>query len=402
MARPALIDKLFQIGKWVFKKELIPLDDLLGDMAGNGLTVLSNKLNVDFAAMPKAQIRQLVLGMIQTGGGLMVDSQDKIYFDPESMDTAVFEKMMKTLKLPIWLTKNTTFYVDKSHANAGNTLIEGRGLSRNLPFASIQPCISFVCENYNFASNIVKIEINDGVYEEAITLMDYARTTGALQLWPRNLGSTRTVTIRNPANTHSPTVSVAGTGSYSLYELNVEHVVYPSSSAVYSGAIIAETACDLLLFGMSLEIKNAAGAFPDGGRATISLLSSGGGCLTQIRAGVSLPTLLTTPAQAKEGVSIVGLQATANGTIYLRNGYTISKAICSGHYLYFARANLRGIIALTGSGDTFSFEVAPGKSVTGQRYDCKDGGSITCRQGPDYFPGSIAGKVEPESYCSYL
>lgn len=69
----------------------------------------------------------MVLGMIQSGG-LMVDSLGKIYFEPESMDNAVFEKMLKALRLPKWLTANTNFYVDKKHANASDTLDEGRGL----------------------------------------------------------------------------------------------------------------------------------------------------------------------------------------------------------------------------------------------------------------------------------
>ena len=51
MARPALMERLMQPAKWLFKKELIPLDEI----AGAGLKKISDKLSVDFSEMPAEQ-----------------------------------------------------------------------------------------------------------------------------------------------------------------------------------------------------------------------------------------------------------------------------------------------------------------------------------------------------------
>ena len=99
--------------------------------------------------MPAETLIALILPLIQTGGGLMVDSQGKIYFDAESMDTSVFDKMLKALRMPKWLSGNLILHVDQNHAAAADTLDEGRGLSDAKPFKTIQAAVNFLCENFN-------------------------------------------------------------------------------------------------------------------------------------------------------------------------------------------------------------------------------------------------------------
>ncbi|MDE5831741.1 MAG: pyocin knob domain-containing protein [Desulfovibrio sp.] len=59
--RPAIIEKLCKPGEWLFKKGLIPVMEILPDIAGAGLKVASNKLAADYSVMPPPTATQVLL-----------------------------------------------------------------------------------------------------------------------------------------------------------------------------------------------------------------------------------------------------------------------------------------------------------------------------------------------------
>jgi len=64
MSRPALIDKLCQAGKWLFKPELIPVDDVTVKRGSTAISVAIDAL-------------------VRSGGGLAVDAKTgRLYVDP--------------------------------------------------------------------------------------------------------------------------------------------------------------------------------------------------------------------------------------------------------------------------------------------------------------------------------
>lgn len=131
---------------------------------------------------------------IQLGGGLAKDSSGKIYVDFGAMPTNKFENLLKALRLPIWLTANTNFYVNKSHASASDTLNEGRGLSASKPFKTIQACINYIATNYNLSNFNVNVLVAGGTYTENISLPPYTATTGTITIKPQT--DSDTVAIR--------------------------------------------------------------------------------------------------------------------------------------------------------------------------------------------------------------
>ena len=166
MSRPALIDKLMQAGKWLLKPELIPLPNLVKTGGGLAVDTETGKLYVDFSLVPDDQMQAIVLAMVQTGGGLAVDKTGKLYVDFASMPTDKFEAMLKSIRVPIWLTKNKNFYVNG--ASGSDTLDAGRGESTGKPFKTIQACVDYVCENYNIGPYNMVINVSAGTYIENI------------------------------------------------------------------------------------------------------------------------------------------------------------------------------------------------------------------------------------------
>lgn len=222
MSRPALIDKLMQASKWLFRPELIPLPGLVktgGGLAvdtetgklyvdfslmsddqirnivlamvqdGGGLAVdQTGKLYVDFALVPDEQMRAIVLAMVQEGGGLAVDQTGKLYVDFASMPTDKFEAMLKSIRVPIWLTKSLTVYVATT---GSDTLDDGRGLTPDKPFASIQAAVNYVSTTYNLYKYNATISVAPGNYgREHILLPSYTTSTGKLII--KGSGAART------------------------------------------------------------------------------------------------------------------------------------------------------------------------------------------------------------------
>ena len=91
MSRPALIDKLCQAGKWLFKPELIPVDDVT---IKRGSTAIS----------------------------VAVDGTGKLYVDFASMPTGKFESMLKSIRVPVWLGSIVTRFCTIERCNAPGLL----------------------------------------------------------------------------------------------------------------------------------------------------------------------------------------------------------------------------------------------------------------------------------------
>lgn len=125
----------------------------------------------------------IISGLIENGGGLVTGSNGKLAVDFSDMPTDKFEKLLKALRLPIWLTSETNFYVNKSHAAASDTLDEGRGLSADKPFKTISAALQYVANNYNFGNYNANIIVSSGTYnEEYISLPKYTSTLGRIVL----------------------------------------------------------------------------------------------------------------------------------------------------------------------------------------------------------------------------
>ena len=111
-------------------------------------------------------------GIINDSGGLKVDFS--------KMPTDKMEALLKTLRVPIWLTKHTNFYVDKS--TGSDTLDEGRGLTPEKAFKTINACLRYVSANYNLNIYNVTILVAPGDYksEGNINCLKYTTTSGVI------------------------------------------------------------------------------------------------------------------------------------------------------------------------------------------------------------------------------
>lgn len=387
MSRPALIEKLMQAGKWLFKPELIPVDDVTikrGSTAisvaadalvrsGGGLAVdaRTGKLYVDFSLVPDDQMQAIVLAMVQQGGGLAVDGAGKLYVDFGSMPTEKFEAMLKSIRVPIWLSKNLAFYVDAS--TGADTLDDGRGLSVSKPFKTIRAAVEYIANNYNLGKYIATVYIGAGIYGEDINLPKYNSTTGYISL--RGIDEDRGQVVINGC-------IYAGTsvGVYYFRSVTVRNRAGESSIGSKNFfAVSARPGAELQLYNLGIDLSSAAPSLGD----KYGIVAMGGVItirdLNEDDIGLSISSGSTAIAQA--------LRGTEGGKIFMLADISISGAVGS-------------TLALSGLA-IFDLQIMVGRDapkfvgyVTGRRYSVNENSiAKTHGRGPDFIPGDSEGLV---------
>ena len=354
MSRPALLDKLFQAGEWLLKPGLVPIDDV---------TIKRNQTTVYVAL--DALIRQ--------GGGLAVGQDKRIYVDFSLMPTDTFEDLLKSIRVPVWLTKNLTIYVATT---GSDTLDEGRGLTEDKPFATLQAALQYVTDTYNVSNYIVTVRVEAGDYGlSETTLPDYTSSTGFIII----TGSTA-----NAADTLLGRIRSVATKTYRIQNLTAR-------TADTSVAVISPITAD------STGIVEILGCISD--ISTVSV-GSGGVYGTYSNKGGSISIVATADTSAVTGLVInagtntirafIGAAAsskiTINADLTLQGSPTMTEgaASCNNGYIAFGR---------TSPANPGRFpQVNVTGSPNGRRYYAYLNGIInTNGQGPDFLPGSTEG-----------
>ena len=396
MSRPALIDKLMQAGKWLFKPELIPLPNLV--KTGGGLTVDTGtgKLYVDFSLVPDDQMQAIVLAMVQTGGGLAVDKTGKLYVDFASMPTDKFEAMLKSIRVPIWLTKNKNFYVNGE--SGSDTLDAGRGESTSKPFKTIQACIDYVTSNYNLNRYSIGIRIYPGIYNEQLKLGDFSRTTGYITLIAHEEDYGVTISQNN-----ATTISASG-GLWYLRGLVLKNAVTAVDDGVaHFCSILSASAGTIHLEGCDI-LQEYTGAAPTNGSMYLRTLAA---------YGTSAVIQFDATARARNHLRFYKGDATSMDILFAERGGSIQciasnnsrdyvSIHCEGeanNFLYLSSSRFYNI---GGAKYLAQFVVDAEKTVTGRRYLLQNSSICSVAyQGMEFFPGDTAGTVEEDTYCVY-
>lgn len=359
----------------------------------------SGMISVDFSEMPEEQLQQVVVAMVQSGGGISVDDDGKLFVDFESMPTDKFENMLKQIKVPIWLTQNTNFYVNGT--TGSDTLDVGRGLSADKPFKTIQACVNYICDTYNLSRYNAYINVSAGTYEEGgLECKDFTASGGQIVI--KSADDETPATIYQKLSSQSENTYCVRITSLQRYvfqdlkfklEINYSNPTtnqYPSLFAV-SGGAASITNCDFELNMIIDDISNTNFrliASTGGGTLTINNFN-----LTYDLKNFALTThiifierdasvLISASNVSQESITSTitdntqSLQSTVN-TVYINNG----------SLTFNGGSTYRGLI----QGD-----------ITARRYYVVNGGKLmTGGSGTEYLPGDKAGYVQTSTYSFY-
>lgn len=351
-------------------KQLLP-------STGGGLTTdKDGKLVLDFSQLTPTQKEDLISQIVQKGGGLSVDKNGQIYVDFDSMPTGKFEAMLKSIRVPIWLTANKNFYVNQ--ATGSDTLDAGRGESADKPFLSIQAAVNYIADNYNLSNYNATISVAANYNSPSvIVLKSYSTVGGSIIIsGPDQDDLSKTVIGR---------VQLAKSCIYMLRNLTVK---VGSGSSYIAGVWVQAGRLDL----QNVLVDVSDSVVSNGSLYAIAAESSG---LVRIYSTNSLE--VKSGCTIKVGPAMMGttkalLSANSGGNIQFSADILVDG---SADLTYSAAAINLGIIRRTLS--TF---INPGRlptftangTITGSRYRAAANGIIATNSGgSEFFPGSTEG-----------
>lgn len=353
------------------------IESLLPDTGGGLTTDEDGKLVLDFSQLTPTQKEDLISQIVQEGGGLSVDEEGKIYVDFDSMPTDKFEAMLKSIRVPIWLTANKNFYVNQ--ATGSNTLDAGRGESASKPFKTIQAAVNYITDNYNIASYYAIINVASGYNkaEDMLYLKNFSRTSGGIRIQSSS-GNKTDVKIAG--------VELRFPGLYILDNLTIEMPDYADANSAVFG--VCATSGQIDLYDVNIDITKV-----DTSRNLIVIGSESTGVIRIYATNSSSdPSGIYITGPVIESGNLQVLSAWAGGSIQFSADITVTGDMSITDFAY---AYNLGIIRRT-----TSLLVNPGRApvitasgtITGRRYRVNTNGIVDSNSGgAEFFPGDTAG-----------
>lgn len=326
----------------------------------------------------KSQWLLLAALLMSSDGGMVVDPvTGKGSVDFEQMPTDKFEALLKSIRVPIWLTKPLTVYVATT---GSDTLDDGRGLTEDKPFATLQAALNYVSDTYNLSRYNVTVRLAEGDYgRKTVSLPSYTASTGEIYIQGADANDKEKTKIGRVNLNYSHT--------YHLVDLTCK----PEGSNVTTSGV-APSAGFVYLQNVVVDISETVMS----GNANIIGLSStltGTIYINATAEGVPNGVVLKVSEACPPSV----LLNTSGGQII---AYADIKVIGSTTLSTFALARQLGKIQFLKSaspnpGRNPVVTVADGGQVTGTRYVASLNGIIdTSGQGAEFFPGTTAGRTE--------
>ena len=364
--------------------------------AGGGLNVdpATGKLVVDFGSMDPAIMRGVVLSMVQQGGGIAVDGNGQIYVDFDSMPTAKFESLLKSLKMQIPLSGDLQLFVDG--AGGSDAIIEGRG-TEALPFKTIQACVTYATQNYAVGAYTIFIRVKPGTYVENITFPQMTRTSGGIQLRAFDFGNPPVIRNNGPLG---ETCSVIGDGwSFNVLDVvcdrqgasdGLEH--FPSVFNVFGGSA-SLSACRI--------VDSFSGAASSSGHVYMRTFEIGsGGSLSFFTSGVRKNSI-TVNKGAANSLEVFLVSQNSSVTFYGSNTSASEAEVeSSGEFSIYATVSVNSSFSYMGGTLYLSHIVVPsGATATGKPYSVSTTSGISL--GTYSLPGDVAGTVDSSTYGWY-
>lgn len=334
-------------------------------------------------------------GIVKVTGddGITINEAGEIAVDFSQMPTDKFEELLRSIRIPIWLTASKNYYVNGTTGSDTYTL--GRGESPEEPFKTISACIKYLTENVNVASYTATINVSPGTYTELLRLNNFSRTSGSIVIQP--FGDPYSVIIQNVATNGNVVLCRGGDWVIKQCEIVINKTNQNNTSSGYffsniyaSSSSVLDIANCRVVMNIIDESSLYSTLFIATGYATINIQGNNEFIVNNNE----------NPPQ-----NLFCLYCVNNGMITLASAENPTQwgATVRGNFNTFAFAT-GGYIQLgtTANYLPFKFTIFEGYTVTGKRYSASNGGHIqTLGMGADYFPGDAAGSANSSTYSWY-
>jgi len=364
----------------------------LGGVMASTTTAANNVVKADANGGLDGWRTAISNAIADPNAGLVVGSDGKLNVDFDQMPTAKFEALLKSLKMLVPLESNLNLYVDKNHASAGDTIVDGRG-TQGKPFKTIQAAVNYVTQTYAINTRSVRIRVAAATYAENITLPVFTRTTGSITIEAADYSNPPTVTS---ASTWAPVFTTIG-GPWYVQRLNItaSYVIPSTNINVYNSLIKSVDGGDLYVSGCAASAV-ITGSNPD-------VFTRCNLYEVFVNSTISFRVLDNYPNSfhIEKGnlTSCCVFQISNNSVVNIYDTNTSSSALsmpCSGSCVHFCDVFVKGsFTCIFGA----SYQPKFTGTMTGKKYAVSDISSINAPE--NGFPGDVAGTAEAETFGYY-
>jgi hypothetical protein len=261
--------------------------NLCAEGGGISANASTRKLYVDFSSMDPSIMRNIVLSMVQQGGGLTVDQNGQLYVDFGTMPDDKFNKLKDSLDMQRTLSYNMNVFVDYDNDNASDSYKDSNGVIdirrgfEEKPFKTISGAISYITKIYALGNNSVTITVkarsnpngkNYPYYSEYLTLPKYTTTTGSITIQAYDYNNPPKVRNNNIYGLNL--INCTG-GVWDVIRLEFYSETRDGANGIanFIAAIVASNNASLTLHGIKLSQK-FVGKLDRSGTITIPNLTS--------------------------------------------------------------------------------------------------------------------------------
>ncbi len=286
----------------------------------------------------------------------------RYYVDFSQMSQTDIDNILKQIKVPIWLTSNTNFYVRPD----GNDSNDGLSNNASGAFKTIQGALDNISSNYNLNVYSVTINVADGQYS-SFRLPKYNTSTGIINI----VGASREGVVITGENIGAIR-SVTNSGSYVLRNFTVELICNNATTILVGVSAVA--GCEIQVYNCTINMTRTS----DPTSVRMIAFSAPGGIL-HIRTGGIIISITGAQSNRTNAIS-----ATTLGLIHLYSSFEIN-----GSYDVVAIA--ADLSTIRKAGDS---TVVISGDATGRRYSASTNSIINTQNGgANFFPGTIAGTI---------
>ncbi len=341
---------------------------------GNGAITISNDYRVALQLDPSASsglsvgssgLQMDLQPLFPMSGGFGYDS-GSFSVDFSQMPTDKFEALLKELKLPIWLTANTNFYVRPD----GNDLNSGLQNTSSGAWKTIQGGLNNLSSYYNIGNYTAILNVANGTYTGKITLPKYSAGTGSIYI----LGQS-TYVLQNGGITAS-----ASAGRYSIENMSIYNLGTKDPSSYNEYMVHAMNGSSINLTRVVIYANNP---IVDALNTCIFLCSSG-----SITTGENVAVTINASAKVECMFNING------GLITMGRTFTANGDLGTG---YFCRALYSSKFQRGSNAEPFP--AINGTITNGIKYIVAENGVIQTKGGGEnFFPGATPGTSDHGLY----
>jgi len=344
------------------------------------------------ALLPKASSTQLGGVKITGDDGITIGSDGTIAVDFSKMPTDKFEDLVKSIRVPIWLTKNKNFYCN-STTGVDNT-DEGRGESEGLPWKTLNYALRQITDNYNISIYDVYLFLAPGTYGDQST----ASTSNGPELYSFQGTGQIYITGNSPEDAENTVIvnliSLASSSSYAFRNVTIKPIIKSTSGAGYNVVDIQKGTLNLYNVFFKLgEIEKYNGETQ---RSRQLFYASNYGFIRIYATNGDQPSGITIDYEGMDAdfvtlsFSTGSMQMTADINIISSNANESNTFISCGALSSFKLTTS----VFTNPGRAPQINVSEGVSIVGRRYVARENSIIsTGGKGVEFFPGTIAGNV---------